>query len=147
MEHQSTVFKTLDLPGGTLVPFSSIRGERVRVLSGRIWLTEEGDVNDSFLASGEEVALGGHGLAVLEALTPARVQLVERQSLWNAVKKAALQAGRGLSELWLVTSRQPSTASRDLKLAQALAQFDGSLGLVQRVKVQAGCAGREQALA
>ena len=147
MEHQSTVFKTLDLPGGTLVPFSSIRGERVRVLSGRIWLTEEGDLNDSFLASGEEVALGGHGLAVLEALTPARVQLVERQSLWNEVKKAALQAGRGLSELWLVTSRQPSAASRDLKLAQALAQFDGSLGLVQRVKVQAGCAGREQALA
>ena len=147
MEHQSTVFKTLDLPGGTLVPFSSIRGERVRVLSGRIWLTEEGDLNDSFLASGEEVALGGHGLAVLEALTPARVQLVERQSLWNVVKNAALQAGRGLSELWLVTSRRPSAASRDLKLAQALAQFDGSLGLVQRVKVQTGCAGGNQALA
>ena len=147
MEHQSTVFKTLDLPGGTLVPFSSIRGERVRVLSGRVWLTEEGDLNDAFLASGEEVALGGHGLAVIEALTPARVQLVEPQSLWNAVKKAARQAARGLSELRLVTPRQPSAASRDLKLAQALAQFDGSLGLVQRVKVQAGCAGRKQALA
>ncbi len=34
MEHQSTVFKTLDLPGGTLVPFSSVRGERVRVYIG-----------------------------------------------------------------------------------------------------------------
>lgn len=147
MENQSTVFKTLDLPGGTLVPFSSIRGERVRVMSGRVWLTEEGDLNDSFLASGEEVALGGHGLAVIEALTPARVQLVERQSLWNAVKNAARRAARGLNELWLVTPRQPSAVSRDLKLAQALAQFDGSLGLVQRVKVQAGCAGREQALA
>ena len=147
MEHQSTVFKTLDLPGGTLMPFSSVRGERVRVLSGRVWLTEEGDLNDSFLASGEEVALGGHGLAVIEALTPARVQLVEPQSLWNAVKNAARQAARGLSELWLVGSRQPCATSRELKLAQALAQFDGSLGLVQRVKVQAGCAGREQALA
>jgi hypothetical protein len=147
MEHQSTVFKTLDLPSGTLVPFSSVRGERMRVLSGRVWLTEEGDLNDSFLASGEEVALGGHGLAVIEALTPARVQLVEPQSLWNAVKNAVRQAARGLNELRLATSRQPSTASRDLKLAQALAQFDGSLGLVQRVKVQAGRAGREQALA
>ncbi len=72
---RSTVFKTLDLPGGTLVPFSSTRGERVRVLSGRVWLTEEGDLRDAFLASGEEVALGGRGLAVIEALTPARVQL------------------------------------------------------------------------
>ncbi len=147
MEHRSTVFKTLDLPGGTLLPISSIRGERVRVLSGRVWLTEEGDLNDEFLASGEEVALGGHGLAVLEALTPARVQLVEPQSLWTVVKNAARLAARGLSELWLTTPRQPKAASKDLRLAQALAQFDGSLGLVQRVKVQAGCAGREQALA
>ncbi len=84
---------------------------------------------------------------MIEALTPARVQLVEPKSLWNAVKNAARQAARELSELWLVTPRQPSAACRDLRLAQALAQFDGSLGLVQRVKVQAGCAGREQALA
>jgi hypothetical protein len=148
MEHQSTVFKTLDLPGGTLVPFSSTRGERVRVLSGRVWLTEEGDLCDAFLATGEEVALGGHGLAVIEALTPARVQLLESQNLWSAVNNAARQALRWLSELWLKPSRQPLAASsRELKLAQALAQFDGSLGLVQRVKVQAGCAGRDQALA
>lgn len=148
MEYQSTVFKTLDLPGGTLVPVSSVRGERVRVLSGRVWLTEEGDLNDAFLASGEEVALGGHGLAVIEALTPARVQLVESQSLWNMVMNSARRVARGLSELWRLSApRRPSTASRDLTLAQALAQFDGSLGLVQRVKVQTGCAGREQALA
>ena len=147
MEHQSTVFKTLDLPGGTLVPFSSVRGERVRVLSGRVWLTEEGDLHDEFLASGEEVALGGHGLAVIEALTPARVQLVESQNLWNAVKNAAREAAQELRDLWLITPRQTNTASRDQKLAQALAQFDGSLGLVQRVKVQAGCPSREQALA
>ncbi|MEO8186427.1 MAG: DUF2917 domain-containing protein [Burkholderiaceae bacterium] len=147
MEHQTTVFKTLDLPGGTLVPFSSVRGERVRVLSGRVWLTEEGDLNDEFLASGEEVALGGHGLAVIEALTPARVQLVEPQNLSNAVKNAARQAARWLSELWLTPPRRPIAASRDLQLAQALAQFDGSVGLVQRVKVKAGCAGGEQALA
>ena len=33
-------------PGGTLVPFSSYAGERVRVLSGRVWLTEEGNPRD-----------------------------------------------------------------------------------------------------
>ena len=144
---QATVFKILDLTGGTLVPFPSVRGERVRVLSGRVWLTEEGELNDEFLASGQEVTLGGHGLAVIEALTPARVQLVEPQSLWTAVKNAARLVARELSELWPAAPRQPSAASRELRLAQALAQFDGSLGLVQRVKVETGCAGREQALA
>ena len=147
MKQQATQFKTLDLPSGTLVPFPSVRGERVRVLSGRVWLTEEGDPNDEFLASGQEVALGGQGLAVIEALTAARVQLVEPQSLWSDVKSAARQAALALSELWLTPPRQPSAASRDLRLAQALAQFDGSLGLVQRVKVESGCTGREQALA
>jgi len=52
MEYQATVFKTLDLPGGTLLPLSSTRGERVRVLSGRVWLTEEGDPLDAFLVDG-----------------------------------------------------------------------------------------------
>src|SRR5678815_2097027 len=95
MKQQATVFRTLDLPGGTLVPIPSARGERVRVLSGRVWVTEEGDLNDEFLASGEEVALGGQGLAVIEALTPARVQLVAPQSLWTAVKNAARLAAQG----------------------------------------------------
>ena len=83
MEYQTTVFKTLDLPGGTLLPLSSTRGERVRVLSGRAWLTEEGDLRDAFLASGEEATLGGRGLAIIEALTPVRVQLLRPQNLWT----------------------------------------------------------------
>lgn len=144
----TTVLKTLDLSGGTLVPFSSTRGERVRVLSGHIWLTEEGDLHDALLAKGQEIALGGRGLAVIEALSPARVQLIEPQSVWNLLKSGARQAARRISELWLPPLHQPSAArSNEGALAQALAQFDGSLGLVQRVKVQAGCAGRNQALA
>ena len=100
------------------MPFSSVRGERVRVLSGRVWLTEEGDLNDAFLASGEEVALGGHGLAVIEALTPARVELTESQSLWNAVKNAAREAVQELSEWWLTT---PRPAERGLEGSEASA--------------------------
>jgi hypothetical protein len=148
MEYQTTVLKTLDLSSGTLVPFSSIRGERVRVLSGRVWLTEEGDLHDLLLAKGQEIALGGHGLAVIEALSPACVQLLEPQSVWNLVRSGARGAARRFNELWLRPLHQPSvTRSKERALAQALAQFDGSLGLVQRVKVQAGCAGSNQALA
>ena len=146
MERQSTVLRTLDLPSGTLVPFPSAPGERVRVLVGHVWLTEEGNLNDVFLAIGEEVALGGRGLAVIEALTPARIQLLEAVSLLDAVQKLARRAARWLIAAW--HPRPPAAAcSRDLKLAQALAQFDGRVGLVQCVEVQAGCAGRNQALA
>lgn len=94
MERQSTVFKVLDLPGGTLMPLPSISGERVRVVCGRVWLTEEGNLRDAFLASGEEVALGGHGLAVIEALTPARIEFFEPLNLWNTILKRARSAIR-----------------------------------------------------
>ncbi len=77
MKESASVFRTLDLPGGSLVPFTSVPGERVRILYGRVWLTEEGNARDAFLASGEEVSLGSRGLAVIEALGPARIQLIE----------------------------------------------------------------------
>jgi hypothetical protein len=148
MEYQTAVLKTLDLSSGTLVPFSSKRGERVRVLSGRVWLTEEGDLHDLLLANGQEIALGGRGLAILEALSPACVQLLQPQSMWNLARSGARRAARRISGFWLRPFRQPNVArSKERALAQALAQFDGSLGLVQSVKVQAGCAGRDQALA
>lgn len=115
MERQSTVFKTLDLPAGTLVPFPSAPGERVRVLYGRVWLTEEGDLRDAFLASGEEVALGGRGLAVIEALTPARIQLLESVSVWDTLHEGARRAVRLLSASWLPQLHRPVAAcSNDL---------------------------------
>lgn len=77
MRESASVFRTLDLPGGSLIPFTSVPGERVRILYGRVWLTEEGSARDAFLASGEEVSLGSRGLAVIEALGPARIQLIE----------------------------------------------------------------------
>ena len=146
MERQSTVMRILDLAGGTLVPFPSAPGERVRVIYGRVWVTEEGDLNDVVLANGEEVALGGRGLAVIEALTSARIQVLKAVSLSDVVQTLARRAARWLSGAW--HPRPPVAAcSRDLALAQALAQFDGRVGLVQCVEVQAGCTGRNQALA
>jgi hypothetical protein len=77
MRSKAGMLKTLDLPGGSLMPFAAMPGERVRILHGRIWLTEEGSPTDAFLASGDEVSLASRGLAVIEALGPARVQLYE----------------------------------------------------------------------
>jgi hypothetical protein len=71
---------TIDLPGGSLLPRVAIRGDTVRILRGRVWLTEEGRPGDVFLNSGEQTRLSGSGLAVIEALGPARIELVETQS-------------------------------------------------------------------
>jgi hypothetical protein len=77
MRESLTTLRTLDLPGGSLLPFTSTPGERVRVLYGRVWVTAEGDSRDAFLAAGEEVSLASRGLAVIEALGPARIELIE----------------------------------------------------------------------
>ena len=77
MSPSHSVLRTVDLPSGSVVPFTPAAGERVRILYGRVWLTEEGSTHDAFLGSGEEMRLGSRGgLAVIEALGPARVQLV-----------------------------------------------------------------------
>ena len=100
MKHEATVFKTLDLPGGSVVPFPALPGERVRVLDGRIWLTEEGSLRDAFLAPGEEVALGARGLAVIEALGQARIQLFESIGLADVVLHATRRLARSLTAWW-----------------------------------------------
>ncbi len=101
MRHDPTVFKTLDLPGGTLLPFASVPGERVRILCGRVWLTEEGSPRDAFLGSGEEISLDTRGLAVIEALSPARIQWVEAAGVTGTVLKTARRLMRATTMLWL----------------------------------------------
>lgn len=98
MREQLSALRILDLPSGGLVPFTSRPGERVCILQGRVWLTEEGNVNDAFLASGEEVRLASRGLAVIEALGPARVQVFDAVARPSPVARAAgALAGRAAS--------------------------------------------------
>ena len=75
MGYEST-FGSLSLAGGTLVPFSAVPGKRLRILSGRVWITEEGNVHDIFLSSGEEIGLKSRGLIVIEALASARIEWI-----------------------------------------------------------------------
>ena len=110
MRYEPTTLKTLDLPRGTLLPFASVPGDRVRVVCGRVWLTEEGSLRDAFLATGEEVSLGKRGLAVIETLSAARIQLVESVGLSNTVRSVARRLTRGLSALWLRQFRRPVVA-------------------------------------
>jgi hypothetical protein len=101
-----------------MVPFPAVPGEQVRILYGRVWLTEEGGGSDAFLASGEEIRLAQRGLAVIEALGPARVELIEpvigpsllaqagqRLGAWLRQKRPALAL-----EAQLSPSRRTSSA-------------------------------------
>ena len=109
MREPVSTLRTLDLPSGSLVPFASIQGERVRVLYGRVWLTEEGDARDAFLGSGEEVSLAGRGVAVIEALGPARIELIEEVRAPSLIARAAARAGRAMTQLrrWTLQSPGP----------------------------------------
>jgi hypothetical protein len=99
MSRETTVLRTLDLPGGAMVPFPAVPGEQVRILYGRIWLTEEGGGSDAFLASGQEIRLCKRGLAVIEALGPARVELIEPVTSPSILGQAAEWATRLLGNL------------------------------------------------
>ena len=92
-----------------MVPFPAVPGEQVRVLYGRVWLTEEGGGRDAFLASGEEARLDRPGLAVIEALGPARVQLIEPVTGPSLIAQAAGRAAQRVGAL-LRQKRQAAQA-------------------------------------
>lgn len=108
MREQVSIFRTLDLPGGSLMPFVSEPGERVRILHGSVWITEEGNPHDAFLASGEEIGLASRGLAVIEALEPARIQLYEDlRAQRSLLETATTWWGRVAHWLGRITPRAP----------------------------------------
>jgi hypothetical protein len=102
MADASETIRTIDLGYEQMWVFDGGRDARVRVLYGAAWLTEEGEPGDAIARAGDEVALHG-GRAVIEAIGPARVQIVSvrpgvlrRAGRWlqQAARRARQQAGR-----------------------------------------------------
>lgn len=71
------VTRTIDLDRDQLLVLESRPGTRLRVMYGSLWLTEEGFAQDVFAGTGDEVALKSRGLAVVEGLGLARVQVIQ----------------------------------------------------------------------
>ncbi|HEU0202801.1 MAG TPA: DUF2917 domain-containing protein [Burkholderiaceae bacterium] len=92
MNRNQTIVRTVDLGYDQLLMLHGEPGTRVRVLFGGVWLTEEGAVQDVFAAAGEEVALRTRKGALLEALRPARVQVIEPVRGLRARLRAGSQA-------------------------------------------------------
>jgi len=66
---------TLALPAGALLRLQDPRGLQVTCEAGHLWITEEDQPDDVWLAAGQRVWLVGDGLAVLEAKGDARLRI------------------------------------------------------------------------
>jgi hypothetical protein len=85
MDWGPTLIRTVDLGYEQMLLLESHPRTRIKVIYGGVWLTEEGEVQDVFAASGDEVALKSRGLAVVEGLGYARVQVMEPPLGWRSV--------------------------------------------------------------
>jgi hypothetical protein len=63
------------LAAGQLLKLDAPRGLQVTCEAGHLWITEEAQPDDVWLAPGQRVWLVGDGLAVLEAKGCARVRI------------------------------------------------------------------------
>ena len=92
MDWGPTLTRTVDLGYEQMLLLESRPRTRIKVIYGGIWLTEENLTQDVFASSGDEVALKSRGLAVVEGLGYARVQVMEPPAGWHAWSIAALRA-------------------------------------------------------
>ncbi|HTT13878.1 MAG TPA: DUF2917 domain-containing protein [Burkholderiaceae bacterium] len=77
MNWAHTTTRTIDLGYEQLLTLAGRPGTRVRVLFGSMWLTQQGCEQDVVVSCGDEVTLHSGGLAVIEGLGAARVQVIE----------------------------------------------------------------------
>lgn len=67
---------TLSMNPGQLLRLETPRGHEIHCEAGHLWITEEGQPCDVWLAAGQRVRLVGEGLALVEAKGEARLTIV-----------------------------------------------------------------------
>jgi hypothetical protein len=93
--------RTINLDHEQLLILEGDPGTRVKVLYGGVWLTAEGDRDDRFPASGEEVAVMARRRSILEAIGKTRVELIE------PMRSGALQRAVDALRRWLGLAIDP----------------------------------------
>src|SRR4029434_5314466 len=97
MDWGPTLTRTVDLGYEQMLILESRPRTRIKVIYGGVWLTEEGLPHAVFASSGDEVALKSHGLAVVEGLGYARVQVSEAPLGWRALWDGAQSGAAALT--------------------------------------------------
>lgn len=77
MKSTMQTMTTIDLEDAQMLALDGDRHDRVSVLYGATWLTEEGEAGDTVLRAGGEHALG-HGRVLIAGLGPTRVRVAVR---------------------------------------------------------------------
>ena len=65
----------VQLSNEELLGLEDIRGTRLTVVDGSVWLTLDHDLRDIFLNPGESFVVDRNGLTLLHALAPARLSV------------------------------------------------------------------------
>jgi DUF2917 family protein len=65
--HTAPATRLLTLPTGEARTLRRSAGSRIDVVSGRVWLTVPGDLDDYFVAGGESMLLPGNGPVVIQS--------------------------------------------------------------------------------
>lgn len=111
MKQPLETIRTIQLDYDQIWVFDGGRDARLRVLHGATWLTEEGRAADAVVCAGSEVPLH-QGRTLVEALGPARLELVERARPWASLRAALagpLRAlRRAVARLQLGASASPA---------------------------------------
>ena len=74
--HPDLELSALKLARGSAQRIDDGQGLLVKVLDGRLWLTQEGDQRDVVLDRGDQALIQRNGLSVLSALRDARYLLL-----------------------------------------------------------------------
>jgi Protein of unknown function (DUF2917) len=73
-QSMTSPIQSIDLGTGQLMALEGGPGERVRLICGTAWLTQEGELGDTLLQAGTELPLRA-GRTLIQALGPARLQI------------------------------------------------------------------------
>lgn len=88
METTMRIRQTLRMARGEVARIRPVPGAAVRVRRGRIWLTEFGGGRDWSLGCGATHALAVRGVAVIECMRPAIVEIVAPASWLTLAREA-----------------------------------------------------------
>ena len=69
--------RTVNLNYDQMLMIESHPRQRVKVIYGGVWLTEQGQSRDAWMTNGDEVYLKTRGAALLQGLGATRLQIIE----------------------------------------------------------------------
>jgi hypothetical protein len=105
--HEYIVQAQLDLVRGNMVRIKDGRGLMVRVVSGEVWITEEGDPRDRFVTAGRLVRIASSGVTLVSALRRSSISLSSRASSGARLHARLMRAWKS----WFLPGARPTTAA------------------------------------